>query len=185
MLIKLPINVKICSREKTESRIHEHGGKGGKRTKRGRTSTMSSGTRKINAFIFLAIEIANLAVSFRQPTIARDNATTPPTVLSPIFILPALVHVDDERRIDDPRSKRLEEVEDEDAGRDRGVFERPDRARARFRFLDGRVRPFEHLLVGDGFSGPGETRERLGDVQPINTRRGQHRRGNTGERRTA
>lgn len=30
-------------------------------TKRGRTSTISSGTKKIKAFIFLAIEIANLA----------------------------------------------------------------------------------------------------------------------------
>lgn len=33
-----------------------------RRTRRGRTSTISSGTKKIKAFIFLAIEIANFAV---------------------------------------------------------------------------------------------------------------------------
>ena len=39
-----------------------------KLTRRGRTSTISSGTKKINAFIFLAIEIASLAKEVCQIT---------------------------------------------------------------------------------------------------------------------
>lgn len=90
------------------------------------------------------------------------------TILSPIFIVAILLHLDDERRIDDPRSKRVEEIEDKYAGRNRGVFKRPNRFRTWFPpFLDRRVGPFEHLLVGDGTAGTGETHERLGDVHPF------------------
>ena len=72
--------------------------------------------------------MANLAVSYGASEPHQPQTRRVRTVLPPLFIVPVLVHIDAERRIDDTWSKRLEEVEDEDAGRERGVFERPDRA---------------------------------------------------------
>ena len=89
-----------------------------------------------------------------------------PTILPPLLVVPVALHRYDERRIHDPRAERIEEVEDKDAGGQGWILERPDRARGRFRFLDGRIGPFEHLLVSDRASRSGETHERLGDVQP-------------------
>ena len=106
---------------------------------------MSSGTRKINAFIFLAIEIANLSVSFH----------------------------------DDARLTHLEEVEDEDAGRDRGVFDSLNDRNVRAPGFAFWTVVFAYLSISWP-AGPGEPCERLGDVQPINTSRGvQHRRRKT------
>lgn len=130
---------------------------------------------KISAFIFLAIEIASLAGGDGQQKGGKrecEKRKRKPTILSPILIAPTLMHVDDERRIDDPRPKGLEEVEDEETGRDGGVFERSDRSCALSALLSGRVGPFEYLLVGDGATGPGEGHERFGDVQPIKSSRG-------------
>lgn len=77
-----------------------------------------------------------------------------------------LIHRNDERRIDDPRTQRVQEIENKYSGGDPRVFERPDRARARFTPLNGRIGPLEDLLVCDRTTGARETHERLGDVQP-------------------
>ena len=102
-----------------------------KHTKRGRTSTMSSGTRNINAFIFLAIDIALSSV--RQHS-RPEQKVGRPTILPPFLIVPVHLHKYDECRIDDPRAELIEGVEDKDAGGQEWVLERSDCAHSPFRF---------------------------------------------------
>ena len=139
-------------------------------TKRGRTSTISSGTRKMRAFNFLAIEIASLAVKTHTYESALEVPTNHNgrklTVLLAILILAGLVDVQNKCRVHDARTKCLKQIEEEDTSRERRVFERSDGPHARLALLRSRVRPLEDFRIANRASMArlGQRAERLRDV---------------------
>lgn len=79
----------------------------------------------MSAFIFLAIEIASLAVRDTLRSASYDKHLTPMslTVLPALLVVAAIVDIDDKRRIHDPRAQRLEQIQEEDPGGERRVLE--------------------------------------------------------------
>lgn len=125
---------------------------------------MSSGTRKISAFIFLAIEIANLAITRISIPILYLYRGLDLTVLPAIVVWSRLGNIDDKIRVNDARSDGVEEVEEEQTRRDRGILERANRAHVGLGASCGRVCPLEHLGIGDWPSAAGQVRESLRDA---------------------
>ena len=109
---------------------------------------MSSGTKKMSAFILRAIEMASLATQKRG---IKCRSTTPDrivrTILSAVLVVTGIRNVDHKRWIDDAGAEGLKKVKKEDAGSERWVLERPDRAHASLRLLRGCVGPLENLRV--------------------------------------
>lgn len=128
-------------------------------TSLGLTSRTSSGTRKISAPSFLAMEIASLAalVSWLSNSQHRTELTILPLGLKVGTIL-------DKRVVDDTRFDGVEEIEEEDGVAESGVFEAAHGTRlaALFHRL---VRPFDHILIGNAFTVLADLGEGLVDAQ--------------------
>lgn len=111
---------------------------------------MSSGTKKMSAFILRAIEMASLATQKRG---IECRSTTPDrivrTILSAVLVVTGIRNVDHKRWVDDAGAEGLKKVKKEDAGSEGRVLERPDRAHARLRLLCGCVSPLENLRIAD------------------------------------
>ena len=95
-----------------------------------------------------------------------DHKSRKLTVLLTVLVIAGLVDVENKGRVDDAGTERLEQVEEEDTGRERRVLERPDGPYARLALLRGRVRPLEDLRVADwpSLARLGQGAERLCDV---------------------
>jgi len=110
----------------------------------------------MRAFIFLAIEIANLAGKGQCKRTATSKGTEEePTILSPILVITRLRDVDDQVGVNNTRTDGVEEVEEEQPGCDGWVFERANGAHARLRALSGGIGPLEHLRVSHSSAATG------------------------------
>lgn len=126
----------------------------GVRTSLGRISTISSGTKKISAFILRAIEIASLARG-RNQYCDGGWSDKHPTILSSVFIVAVVRNVDYQVWIYNARPNPFEHVQEEKSGGQRWIFERSrilPSCQARSTLLSSSVRPFQHVLVTDGTS---------------------------------
>ena len=112
---------------------------------------ISSGTRKISAFIFLAIEIASFAVGrVRSVSVFPSFSEADHTVLSSLLVVALLVDIIHQRWIHDPWLYSFQDIQEKEASFYARVLERANCLHARFAFLCRRVGPLEHLGIADG-----------------------------------
>jgi hypothetical protein len=138
-------------------------------TRRGLTSTMSSGTRKIKAFIFLGIEMASLAV--RESDVSKRPYELlyrkELAVLPPVIIRTTITDVDYQRRVDNTRPDGLQKFQEEQPGSDTRILEGANSLNGRLCFLSSCVCPFEHLSIADGSTRFRQRCESLRNVHPV------------------